>query len=121
MNTLAQYLHGKHLQYCNEKGRIVNESEWVLDVLNRELPPGDKLSNGSVNQWMNGGRNPDAKNVVRLIHVFGPEVMPYLGIKFAGELGDVVAKWDDLSEEEKTTIHNIAMKDPELEPMQIES
>ena len=119
MDTLEQYLHAKHLEYCNRKGRIVNESEWVLDVLNSELPPGDKLSNGSVNQWMNGGRSPDQKNVIRLIRVFGPEVMPILGINISGELGYVLECWGDLSDEEKTEIHDIVIRScPEYETLQ---
>lgn len=105
--TFASYLHLKHMEYCNKKGRIFTASEWVLDVLNSRLPPGDGLSNGPVNQWMNGGRNPDSKNIIRLIRVFGSEVMPYLGISIAGELGFLLECWDDLSEEDRMVIQDI--------------
>lgn len=106
MNTLSEYLHAKHLEYCNRQGRIIAESEWVMDVLNRDLPPSDKLSNGSVNQWMNGGRNPDSKNVYRLFQVFGPEIMPILGFDFTGLLGDIINDWDILPLEMQQEFHD---------------
>jgi hypothetical protein len=112
----------KHLEYCNQKGRIITESEWVLDVLNAKLPPGDKLSNGTVNQWMNGGRQPDSHNIVRLIQVFGPEVMPHVGIPVRADLIRLMSVWDDLSEEERQKINDM-IPNPEdgkeLAPLQV--
>lgn len=98
------------MDYCYSRNEMVSESDWVNDVLNEGMPRDDRLSYPSVNQWMNGGRQPDSKNIVRLIQVFGPEVMPVLGIKFHGELGDVVNSWDSLSEEEKEEVYKIVSK-----------
>jgi hypothetical protein len=108
--NLASYLKTKHLEYCNEIGDIVYESDWIKNVLNPKLSPGDKFSVASFNQWMNDDRNPDGKNIVRLITVFGLEVLPYLGAKDYGDLADVISNWDSLSEEEKEEIHDIVKK-----------
>ena len=118
MNTLSEYLHAKHWEYCNKKGRKVNENEWVMDVLNSKLGPGDKLSSGSVNQWMNGGRSPDATNVNRLYKVFGAEVMPYLGIEFSPELANFINRWPDLSPEKRKEIMQI-LENTEKESMEV--
>jgi len=115
MNTLSEFLHTKHLQYCNEKGRIITESEWVLEVLNKDLAPGNKLSNGSVNQWMNGGRNPDSRNIVRLIEVFGPEVMPYVGIRLPPDLSRCLRAWGNLSDDTKAEINELMDKDTNID------
>ncbi len=109
MAEFAEYLHKKHWEYCEERRRTVTASEWVRE-LNTKLPEGDGLSNGTVNQWMISGRNPDGKNVIKLIKVFGLEVLPYLGVKNYGDLADVVAIWDLLPEEEKEAIHTIVKK-----------
>ena len=109
--NFEEYLKQKHLEDCNQIGRIMTESEWVSDVLNTKLPEGDGLAYVSVNQWMNGGRNPDAKNIVKLYKVFGADVLPFVGFKFPGGLGDVIAAWDELPEEEKKEIHDIVKKD----------
>ncbi|KKK90214.1 hypothetical protein LCGC14_2725310 [marine sediment metagenome] len=108
--NLASYLKSKHLEYCNEIGDIVYESDWIKNVLNLRLPQGDKFSVASFNQWMNDDRSPDGKNIVRLITVFGFGVLPYLGVKHHGDLGDVVTTWDSLPEEEKKEIHGIIKK-----------
>ena len=108
--NLAGYLHTKQLNHINKIGRVISESEWVKTVLNPELSGGDRLSYASVNQWMNNDRSPDSKNIIRLIQIFGPEVMPYLGIEFHGGLHDVVTTWDSLPEEEKKEIHDIIKK-----------
>ena len=116
---LEDYLKKKHLDYCISENEMISESDWVNDVLNKDLPRNDQLSYPSVNQWMNGGRSPDSKNISRLIEVFGPEVMPILGIKISGELGYVLECWGDLSEEEKTEIHDIVIRScPEYETLQ---
>jgi hypothetical protein len=109
--NLAEYLKSKHLEYCNQVGDIVYESDWIKNELNTQLPEGDKISVASFNQWINGDRSPDSKNIVRLIKVFGPEVMPYLGITFYGGLGEIVSSWDNLTEEDKNEIHKIVSKD----------
>ena len=108
--NLASYLKTKHLEYCNEIGDIVYESDWIKTVLNPKLDRGDRFSVASFNQWMNDDRRPDGKNIVRLITVFGLEVLPYLGVKNYGDLADVVAIWDLLPEEEKEAIHTIVKK-----------
>ncbi len=109
MAEFAEYLHKKHWEYCEELGRVVTASEWVRE-LNTKLSRDDRLSNGTVNQWMISGRNPDGKNIIRLIKVFGLEVLPYLGVKDYRDLADVVAMWDSLPEEEKEAIHTIVKK-----------
>ena len=108
--NLASYLKSKHLKYCNEIGDIVYESDWIKNVLNTKLPQGDKFSVASFNQWMNDDRSPDGKNIVRLITVFGFGVLPYLGVKHYDDLGDVVDIWEELPEEKKKEIHDIAKK-----------
>ena len=105
--NLAGYLKSKHLEYCNKVGDIVYESDWIKNVLNPRLLEGDKISVASFNQWMNGDRSPDSKNIVRLIQVFGPEVMPYVGIKFPAGLDIVVTGWESLTEEQKEAINGI--------------
>jgi len=105
--NLAEYLTAKHLEYCNQAGRIVNESEWVKDVLNQTLPSNDKLSYASVNQWMNNDRTPDAKNIIRLVSVFGPEIMPYVGINIEPDLMKLIRDWDYLPLEAKQQIAEI--------------
>ncbi len=108
--NLAGYLQSKQLEHINKIGRVITESEWVKTVLNPKLTDGDRLSYASVNQWMNNDRNPDARNIIRLIQIFGPEVMPYLGIKFHGGLHDVVVTWYSLDEKEREEIYNIIKK-----------
>jgi len=102
------YLKKKHLEYCNSVGEIITERDWVNDVLNRDLPRGDGLSYPSVNQWMNGGRNPDFKNVVRLIQVFGPEIMPFVGIYLPDDLASLVSDWHNIPDETKKEMLKIA-------------
>ncbi len=105
---LSDYLKQEYLQYCVQVGGVIPETEWVSQVLNAELPPGDKLAYPSVNQWMKGTRGPDAKNIVRLIQVFGPEVIPYVGISLPGDLALLVRDWDKLDEDTKQKILEIA-------------
>jgi hypothetical protein len=109
--SLAEYLKMKQLEHCNKVGHIVTEADWVKNVLNSKLSEGDKLSYASVNQWMNGDRSPDAKNVMRLIRVFGPEVMPYIGIKLAPDLANLMRDWDRLSDEGRKGIMDIYRKE----------
>ena len=113
--NFEEYLKLKHLEDCNRLGRILTESEWVKDVLNTKLPEGGGLAYVSVNQWMNGGRSPEAKNIVRLIKVFGPEVMPYVGIYLPADLSRLVRDWDKLNEDDKQQIMAIANLDKEME------
>ncbi len=102
-----------------EVGGVIPETEWVSQVLNAELPPGNKLAYPSVNQWMKGTRGPDAQNIIRLIQVFGPEVIPYVGIKLPADLARLVRDWDKLTEEAKKEIAAIAEKGkPEREGLQ---
>lgn len=108
--NLAEYLKSKHLEYCNEIGDIVYESDWIKNVLNPKLPAGDKLSIASFNQWMNGDRTPDARNIIRLVSVFGPEVMPHVGIRFPEDLEKLVVDWDKLPQEAKRQIGEIVRK-----------
>ena len=110
-----KFLKLKHLEDCNRLGRILTESEWVSNVLNDGLPKGDGLAYVSVNQWMNGGRSPDGKNIVKLFKVFGAEVLPFVGIQFHGELGDIIANWDSVPEEEKKEIHDIIKKNKAIQ------
>jgi hypothetical protein len=107
MDTLGSYLQHKHMEYCQQKGRIYSNHEWVQNELNPKLPPGDRISIGTMNHWINGGRDPDGRNISRLITVFGPEVMPYLNIKLDPELMKVVIRWDKMSEEGRQSIINI--------------
>jgi hypothetical protein len=104
---LSSYLKTKHLEYCNEVGDIVYESDWIKQELNPRLPAGDKFSVASFNQWINGDRNPDGKNIMRLIQAFGPEVLPYLGADFPKDLEKVVLRWNDTPEDAKQAIVNI--------------
>jgi hypothetical protein len=108
---LEDYLKRKHMEYCYQRGEMVSESDWVREVLNKDLPREDRLSYPSVNHWMNGGRFPDSTNIVRLIKVFGPSVLPCLGIEFAGKLAGVVNSWDRLPEESKQAIAEIVEKE----------
>ena len=107
MDGLDKYLQKKHLDYCLEVGEVLTESEWVK-VLNKKLPSNDKLAYPSVNQWMNGDRTPDANNIIRLIKVFGSEVMPYIGIDLPADLARLVRDWDQLDESTKDQIIEIA-------------
>jgi len=107
MQGLDKYLQKKHLEYCMEVGEVLTESEWVK-VLNEKLPKNDKLAYPSVNQWMNGDRTPDANNIIRLIKVFGSEVMPYIGIDLPADLARLVRDWDQLPEDIKDQIVEIA-------------
>jgi hypothetical protein len=117
---LSTYLKMKHLEYCNEVGDIVYESDWIKQELNPKLPGGDKFSVASFNQWINGDRNPDGKNIVRLIQAFGPEVLPYLGATFPPDLQKVVSRWDDISSDARVEILAIVNKpSQELAPSQI--
>ena len=110
MNGLDEFLKRKHLEHCLEKGVVLNESEWVKEVLNANLPRNDKLAYPSVNQWMNGDRLPDAKNIMRLYKVFGPEIMPYVGIELPPDLARLVKDWDTLPEDTKDRIVELAKK-----------
>jgi len=106
MNGLDKYLQKKHLDYCMEAGEVLTESEWVK-VLNKKLPKNDKLAYPSVNQWMNGDRMPDKNNIIRLIKVFGTEVLPYVGIDLSADLLRLVRDWDQLPEDTKEQIVEI--------------
>ncbi len=99
--NLASYLKSRHLEYCNEIGDIVYESDWIKTVLNPKLPRGDRFSVASFNQWMNDDRRPDGKNIIRLITVFGLEVLPCLGVNDYVNLANMISIWDLLPEEEK--------------------
>jgi hypothetical protein len=103
------------MEYCQRKGRIMSVQDWVLDDLNPKLPGGDKFSVGSVSHWLHGGRNPDGKNISRMVSAFGPEVMPYLGIKMPADLEKVIGRWDEVAEEDRQVIMDIIDK-PNPEP-----
>lgn len=108
MNGLDKYLKKKHLEDCLEMGLVLNESEWVKEVLNKRLPPGEKLAYPSVNQWMNGDRPPDVNNIKKLIKVFGPEIIPYVGIELPADLARLVQDWDHLPDNIQEEITNLA-------------
>ena len=105
---LSDYLKQEYLNYCVRVGGVIPETEWVSQVLNAELPRGNKLAYPSVNQWMKGTRGPDANNIIRLIQVFGPEVIPYVGIELPADLALLVRDWDKLDEDAKERIMEIA-------------
>ncbi len=109
--NLASYLESKHMEYINKVGDVVYESDWIKTVLNPRLPKGDRFSIASFNQWMNDDRKPDGRNIIRLATVFGPEILPYLGIRFDSDiLSDVLVNWESLPEEEKNEIHARVMR-----------
>lgn len=116
---LQDYLKSKHLEYINSIHEVVSESDWVNDVLNQGLSRADSLSYPSVNHWMNGGRYPDATNIIKLIKIFGPEVLPYVGIKFADELNFVVTGWGSLPVEVQQEIYD-TVKRNSLEPQSLQ-
>ena len=113
---LSGYLKQQYLNYCVSVGGVIPETEWVSQVLNAELSKGEKLAYPSVNQWMKGTRGPDANNVIRLIQVFGPEIIPYVGINLPVDLAMLVRDWDKLSEEDKERIMEIAGTDGGSKP-----
>lgn len=118
MKTLAEFLRAEHLAYCHKIGRVVNEVDWVRDELNPRLQKGDQLAYPSINSWMNEMRLPDARNWLRLIKVFGPQVITYMGVEFQHDLELVIRDWPDISSETRTKIVELvrASKD-EREPL----
>lgn len=114
MSEFAEYLHKKHWEYCESLRRTVTASEWVRE-LNAGLPEGNELSNGTVNQWMISGRSPDGKNVIRLIQVFGMEVLPYLGVEIEKDFAKVASRWKYKTKAQKSAILEIIEKEePEM-------
>ena len=107
MNGLGEYLRKKHLDYCIEHGEVLTEREWV-NILNEGIPKGDKLAYPSMNQWMNGERMPDITNIVRLIKIFGNEIIPFVGIDFPADLARLLQDWDQLPDATKNKIVEIA-------------
>ncbi len=118
MTTFSSYLHAKHWEYCEKMGRNVTASAWVRE-LNESLPEGDKLSNGTVSQWMTSGRNPDSRNFVRLIQVFGYDVLPYLGVEIEEDFDKVASRWKYKTPAQKRAILEIISTDePEMVALQ---
>lgn len=115
---LEDYLKKEYMEYCYSNNEVIGESAWVNEVLNNGLPRDDQLSYPSVNQWMNGGREPDLKNAIRLISVFGPEIVPHLGIKFPPDLEKVMERWDKTPPKKRKEILQI-LEDPEKESMEV--
>ncbi len=109
------YLRKKHMEDCQRLGRILTESEWVSLVLNDGLPRGQGLAYVSVNQWMHGDRNPDGKNIIKLIRIFGPEIMPHLGIDLPYDLAVVLGRWNKMSPEKRKEIVQIVDGDEKEE------
>jgi hypothetical protein len=107
MDGLGKYLRKKHLDYCLEHGEVLAEREWV-NILNEGLSKNDRLAYPSINQWMNGERMPDVNNIIRLINIFGNEIVPYVGIDFPGDLARLIQDWDQLPDETKNQIVEIA-------------
>jgi hypothetical protein len=109
---LSSYLKSKHLEHINKVGDIVYESDWIKYELNPRLPRGEKFSPVSFNQWMNGDRQPDGKNIDRLITVFGFEVLPYVSsTKIDPALLKLADRWPDMSQEARDKIVEIAFKE----------
>lgn len=115
---LEDFLKKKHMDYCHKHNEWIAEAEWVK-TLNKGLPRDNRLSYPSVNAWMNGERNPDHGNSIRLIEVFGYEVLPILGIYLKGDLADVVSEWENLTEDEKEQIRNIIRKEDPAATIQV--
>ena len=107
MNGLGEYLRKKHLDYCIKHGEVLTEREWV-NVLNEGIPKNNRLAYPSMNQWMNGERMPDITNIVRLINAFGNEIIPVVGIDLPSDLARLLRDWDQLPEETKDQIVEIA-------------
>ena len=105
--NLASYLQAKQLEHINKIGRVITEAEWVKTVLNPGLPESNRLSYASVNQWMNNDRRPDSKNIFRLVQVFGPEVMPYVGIPLPPDMLRCLSAWNTLSQETKDKVFKL--------------
>jgi hypothetical protein len=78
--NLSEYLRQKHVDHIVEQRRAISEAEWIAH-LNTKLPPRDKINKFSMNQWMNESREPDGRNMRRLIQIFGLEVLPFLGLE----------------------------------------
>jgi hypothetical protein len=51
---------------------------------------------------------PDVNNIIRLINIFGNEIVPYVGIDFPGDLARLIQDWDQLPDETKNQIVEIA-------------
>ena len=113
------FLRRKHLEDCTRLGRILTESEWVSQVLNNGLPKSQGLAYVSVNQWMHGDRNPDGKNIIKLIRIFGPEIMPYLGIDLPHDLAVVLGRWNKMSPEKRKEIVQIVDGSEKEEEMEV--
>ena len=108
---LSGYLKRKHIEYINQIGDAVSTADWVKMELNPQLPPGDKIAMASFNQWISEDRNPDGRNIIRLITVFGWEVLPYLGAAVEPDLLKVTSRWKYKTPEEKNAIMEIINKD----------
>ena len=114
--NLASYLKSKHLEYINKMKDVVYESDWIKEELNPRLPAGDKFSVASFNQWMNDDRNPDGKNIIRLVTVFGPEILQPLGIRLHGTLAPIIEGWEDLTPEGQDHMNQCMVELQGLEP-----
>ena len=116
---LSSYLKRKHLEYIKEIGDVVSTADWVKMELNPQLPPGDKIAMASFNQWRSEDRKPDGRNIIRLITVFGWEVLPYLGAAVEPDLLKVTSRWRYKTPAQKRAILEIMDTDePEMVALQ---
>ena len=108
---LGDYLKEQHMDYCYTHKEMISEKAWVNDVLNPQLPASEKLRYPSINQWMNNERLPDVRNMVKLLKVFGPEVLLHLSIDFPPDLAKVIGRWKYKTTEQKQAIAEIMDSD----------
>ncbi len=116
---LGDYLKEQHMDYCYTHKEMISEKEWINEVLNSQLSQGEKLRYPSMNQWMNNERLPDVRNMVKLLKVFGPEVLLHLSVEFPRDLAAVIGRWNTTSDDDKERILEIvSKKSPELATLQ---
>ncbi len=108
------------MEYCYTHKEMISEKEWINDLLNSHLSQGEKLRYPSMNQWMNNERLPDVRNMVKLMKVFGPDVLLHLSVDFPKDLAAVISRWNITSDDDKERIVQIVSKNsPELDYLQV--
>lgn len=117
---LGEYLKKQHMEYCYQHNEMISEKAWVNDVLNPQLPTGERIRYPSFNQWVNNERIPDVRNMLKLMQLFGPEVLTVMSVDFPSDLAQVLARWDRTTQEDKQTILEILNR-PTPEPATLQA
>jgi hypothetical protein len=109
MTPFQQLLVDYTLELQNKKGRLIGDTEMARHF---------KVNYGSYNAWVNGTREPDMSNAIKIAEKIGPQVYDVLGLPRVvssrnPQLRFIVEYWDRLDSDIQKIIYDHVREEAE--------